>query len=108
LFANILHAKLNVYFFAGLMKIMYTLAKKHQSVSSSNVMDFVDLYTDLGADYLTSLRVGANAQYTSERVMQELLDALAGDGKKLKLININFCQARLHRYHNCICLSVCI
>ncbi|XP_014675737.1 PREDICTED: uncharacterized protein LOC106815742 [Priapulus caudatus] len=62
----------------GLMKIMYTLAKKHQSVSSGNVLDFVDWCTDLGADYLTSIHQGANAQYTSERVMQELLAVLAG------------------------------
>ena len=61
------------------MQIVYTLAKKQMSVSAGNVADFVELCKDLGAEHLSALRVGQNAQYTSERVMQELVTALAGN-----------------------------
>ncbi len=62
--------------FSGLMKRMYTLAKKHQPVSRCNIIDYIDLAKDLGVGYLDALHQGENAQHTSERTLHDVLDVL--------------------------------
>lgn len=59
------------------MKIVYTLAKKHYPVGTTNVQDLLELAMDLGCDYLHDIKKGANATYISERTIQEVLDHLA-------------------------------
>ena len=60
----------------GALKCMYFLNKREMA-HTTNFLPLRELGKSLGATYLQDLRQGGNAQYTSERFKQELVQVLA-------------------------------
>ena len=60
----------------GAMKCLYWLAK-NEIAHTTKYVPLLQLALDLGCTYFTDLRQGANATYTSERIIQEFLSTLA-------------------------------
>ena len=60
----------------GAMKCLYWLCKQ-ENPHTTNYEPLMSLATSLGCTYLSALNVGRNAHYTSERIVQELIDILA-------------------------------
>lgn len=54
---------------------MYFLAKQ-EVAHTTNFLPLINLGKSLGATYLSEIAIGRNAQYTSERFMQEIVIAL--------------------------------
>ncbi len=62
--------------FIGGLKCMYFLNKR-EIAHTTNFLPLVELCKSLGATYLEAMNIGRNAKYTSERFMQESIQALA-------------------------------
>ena len=62
--------------FIGGLKCMYFLNKR-EIAHTTNFSPLLSLCKSLGATYLEDITVGGNAKYTSERFMQESIQALA-------------------------------
>ena len=60
----------------GAMKCLYCLAK-NEIAHTKKYVPLLKLGLELGCTYFTDLRQGANATYTSERIVQEFLTTLA-------------------------------
>ena len=60
----------------GVLKCMYFLTKQ-EIPHTTNFVPLCNLCKLLGLEYLQDLQHGANAQYTSERIKQELVQAFA-------------------------------
>ena len=60
----------------GAMKCLYWLCKR-EIAHTTNFKPLLSLATSLGCTYLSALNVGGNAHYTSERIVQELVEILA-------------------------------
>ena len=56
----------------GAMKCLYWLAK-HEIAHTTKYVPLLELVQDLGCSYFDNLRVGGNATYTSERIVQEFI-----------------------------------
>ena len=61
--------------FIGALKCMYFLTKR-EIAHSTNFGPLLELAKSLGVAYLQDLQLGGNAQYTSERFIQEVVQAL--------------------------------
>ena len=62
--------------FIGGLKCMYFLNKR-EIAHTTNFLPLIELCKSLGATYLEDMNIGGNAKYTSERFMQESIQALA-------------------------------
>lgn len=62
--------------FIGGLKCMYFLNKR-EIAHTTNFLPLIELSKSLGATYLEDMNIGGNAKYTSERFMQESIQALA-------------------------------
>ena len=61
--------------FIGALKCMYFLTKR-EIAHTTNFIPILELGKSLGATYLKDISVDGNAQYTSERFVQEVIQAL--------------------------------
>lgn len=68
----------------GGMKCMYWLVKEEVAKFAS----LLNLVLDLGCSYLKALNQGENAHYTSERIMNEFVQALSKITLKGKLLQV--------------------
>ena len=55
---------------------MYVFLTKREIAHSTNFGPLLELAKSLGVAYLQDLQLGGNAQYTSERFIQEVVQAL--------------------------------
>ena len=55
---------------------MYVFLTKREIAHSTNFGPLLELAKSLGVPYLQDLQLGGNAQYTSERFIQEVVQAL--------------------------------
>ena len=55
---------------------MYVFLTKKEIAHSTNFGPLLELAKSLGVPYLQDLQLGGNAQYTSERFIQEVVQAL--------------------------------
>ncbi|XP_077862323.1 zinc finger protein 862-like [Saccoglossus kowalevskii] len=60
----------------GALKCIYWLAK-NEIAHTTNYSSLMELMKGMGCSYLQHLDQGGNANYTSERVLQEFLDAIS-------------------------------
>ncbi len=62
----------------GAMKCLYWLCKQEIHVAhTTNYEPLLSLATSLGCSYISALNAGGNAHYTSERIVQELVELMA-------------------------------
>ena len=61
--------------FIGGLRCMYFLNKR-EIAHTTNFLPLLELCKSLGATYLEDMSIGRNAKYTSERFMQESIQAL--------------------------------
>ena len=73
----------------GAMKCLYWLAKNEIAHTTKYVL-LLQLALDLGCTYFTDLRQGANATYTSERIIQEFLSTLASQIESNQISQFQF------------------
>ena len=62
--------------FIGGLKCMYFLHKR-EIAYTTNILPLIELCKSLGATYLEDMNIGGNAKYTSERFMQDSIQAIA-------------------------------
>ena len=74
----------------GAMKCLYWLCKQEIAHTTNYMYEpLLSLAMNLGCTYLSALKVGGNAHYTSERIVQELVQLLAQqiEDAQLKAVN---------------------